>query len=181
MRAATGAATDEGTHVMDQQDIDRELADARELLGSPSELHLAYTAQDGTPRVVPAGFWWTGREVVISTAETAPKVAALRDRPEVALSLANGDSPSGARSLSVRGRAEITIVDGLVPEYLAAAGKGMAGDELAQFEQACRALYDRMARIAVTPTWARYYDFGTGRIPTFLQELAARGGTAGQG
>ena len=37
-----------------------------------------------------------------------------------------------------------------------------------------------MARIAVVPTWARYYDFGTGRIPAFLQDLAARG-TAGRG
>lgn len=161
---------------MDRHDIDRELADASELLVSPSALHLAYAAPDGTPRVVPAGFWWTGRELVISTAETAPKVAALRARPDVALSLEDGDSPSGAKSLSVRGRAEITVVDGVVPEYLAAAGKGMAGDELAQFEQACRALYDRMARIAVVPTWARYYDFGTGRIPTFLQDLARRAG-----
>ena len=165
---------------MEQQEIDRELADASELLAAPSALHLAYTAPDGTPRVVPAGFWWTGREMVISTAETAPKVAALRARPDVALSLEAGDSPSGARSLSLRGRAEITVVDGVVPEYLAAAGKGMAGEELAQFEQACRTLYDRMARIAVVPTWARYYDFGTGRIPAFLQELAARG-TARQG
>jgi hypothetical protein len=31
-----------------------------------------------------------------------------------------------------------------------------------------------MARIAITPTWARFYDFGTGRVPRYLQELAGR-------
>jgi hypothetical protein len=62
---------------MDQHDIDTELASARELLNSTSAGHLAYTAKDGTPRVVTVGFYWTGEQFVISTAATAPKVAAL--------------------------------------------------------------------------------------------------------
>jgi hypothetical protein len=33
-------------------------------------------------------------------------------------------------------------------------------------------MYPQMARIAITPRWVRYYDFGAGRIPRFLQELA---------
>ncbi|MEL7974377.1 pyridoxamine 5'-phosphate oxidase family protein [Isoptericola sp. F-RaC21] len=159
---------------MDQQDIDSELADARELLDSPSALHLAYTALDGTPRVVPAGFLWTGGQVVVATAATAPKVAALRAHPDVALTIDASDGPAGAHQLSVRGRAEVTIVDGVVEEYLAASRKGMDGAAAEEFERACRELYDRMARIAITPRWARYYDFGTGRIPAFLQELAAQ-------
>ena len=60
------------------------------------------------------------------------------------------------------------------PEYLAAARKTMDTDAFAQFEQACREMYDQMARIAITPRWVRYYDFGAGRIPRFLQELAER-------
>ena len=36
---------------------------------------------------------------------------------------------------------------------------------------AIRAMYDRMARIAITPTWVRFYDFGAGRMPRFLKEL----------
>jgi hypothetical protein len=164
---------------MDQQDIDRELADARELLASPSALHLAYTALDGTPRVVPAGFLWTGAEVVVATAATAPKVAALQAHPDVALTIDASDGPAGTRQLSVRGRAAITIVDGVVEEYLAASRKGMDDDAAAQFEQACRELYDRMARIAITPRWAHYHDFGTGRIPAFLQELTAQQATRG--
>jgi nitroimidazol reductase NimA-like FMN-containing flavoprotein (pyridoxamine 5'-phosphate oxidase superfamily) len=161
---------------MDQHEIAAELAAAGDLLASPSAAHLAYVARDGTPRVVPVGFFWTGAEVVVATAATAPKVGALTARPEVALTIDAGDSPSGARSLSVRGRAEVTVVDGVVEEYLAASRKGMAEAEAARFEEACRRLYDRMARIAIRPSWARFFDFGTGRIPGFLQELAERNG-----
>jgi hypothetical protein len=31
-----------------------------------------------------------------------------------------------------------------------------------------------MARIAITPHWVRYYDFGAGQMPRFLQEVAER-------
>ncbi|MBN9618240.1 MAG: pyridoxamine 5-phosphate oxidase, partial [Actinobacteria bacterium] len=58
--------------------------------------------------------------------------------------------------------------------YLAAASRVMAADVAAEFEQNCRQLYDRMARIAITPTWARYYDFGAGRLPGFLRDLVQK-------
>lgn len=158
---------------MDQHNIDTQLADASKLLDSASSGHLAYTAQDGTPRVIPVGFYWTGEQFVIATAATAPKVAALTARPDVALSFEPRDT---AEQLSVRGRADIRIVDGVVEEYLMAARKNMDPDAAAQFEANCREMYDRMARIAITPRWARYYDFGAGRLPKFLQDLADRGG-----
>ena len=41
---------------------------------------LAYIGKDGTPRVIPIGFFWTGDQVVISTATTSPKVTALSAR-----------------------------------------------------------------------------------------------------
>jgi hypothetical protein len=50
----------------------------------------------------------------------------------------------------------------------------MDADTAAAFEHNVRRTYERMARIAVTPTWVRYYDFGAGRMPRFLQELVAR-------
>jgi nitroimidazol reductase NimA-like FMN-containing flavoprotein (pyridoxamine 5'-phosphate oxidase superfamily) len=159
---------------MDQRDVDTELASARELLDSTSAAHLAYTAKDGTPRVIPVGFYWTGEQFVISTAATAPKVAALSARPDAALAIDAGGTPDDARALSVRGHADIRIVDGVVEEYLAAARKSMDTAAAAQFERNCREMYDRMARIAVTPHWARYYDFGAGRMPKFLRELAGR-------
>src|SRR4051812_29748877 len=161
---------------MEREEIDRELAAAQVLLASSSAAHLAYNAVDGSPRVVVVGFYWTGDEFVISTAATAPKVAALAARPEVALAIDAGDTPGGARSLSVRGRASVEIVDGVVEEYLAAARKSMDAEAAAEFEQQCRKMYDQMARIAITPRWVRYYDFGAGRMPRFLQELAEQQG-----
>src|SRR5581483_11500594 len=101
-------------------------------------------------------------------------VAALSARPEVALAIDADDTPSGARSLSVRGSAAVEIFQGVVPEYLAAARKSMDGDAAAKVEYNVRRMYDRMARIAITPTWVRFCDFGTGRMPRFLQELAAQ-------
>jgi len=68
----------------------------------------------------------------------------------------------------------VEIVDGVTDEYLAGARKTMDAEAAAQFEENCRQLYDQMARIAITPHWARYYDFGAGRVPRFLQELAER-------
>jgi PPOX class probable F420-dependent enzyme len=164
---------------MDQQRIDAELSHegARELLASTAAAHLAYVAKDGTPRVIPVGFYWTGEEFVVSTATTSPKLAALSQRPDVSLAIDTGDTPDQARSLSIRGRAEVTIVDGLVPEYLAAARETMDADAAAEFERTCREMYDQQARIGIRPRWARFYDFGTGRMPQFLQELAAKAGS----
>ena len=108
---------------MDPQQIAQELADAHELLSRASMARLAYNGPDGRPRVVPIGIFWTGEEIVMSTAATAPKVKALSVRPEIALTIDAGDSPGSARTLSVRGVAHLTIVDGVVPEYLAAARK----------------------------------------------------------
>jgi hypothetical protein len=161
---------------VERQEIDDELSTtgAQELLASTSAAHLAYSAKDGTPRVIPVGFFWTGDQFVISTATTSPKVTALSARPDVALAIDAGDTPGQARALSVRGRASVAIIDGVVPEYLAAARQTMDAKAAAEFEQNVRGMYDQMARIAITPHWVRYYDFGAGRMPRFLQELAER-------
>ena len=50
----------------------------------------------------------------------------------------------------------------------------MDAEAAAEFEQKVRGMYDQMARIAITPRWVRFYDFGAGRMPRFLQELAER-------
>ncbi|MCM1977328.1 MULTISPECIES: pyridoxamine 5'-phosphate oxidase family protein [unclassified Streptomyces] len=161
---------------MDREQIEQELADARELLEQASMARLAYIGPDGLPRVVPIGIFWTGEEIVMSTAATAPKVKALTARPEVALTIEAGDGPGSARALSVRGVVHLTVVDGVVPEYLAAARKNFDAEYAAEFERNCRALYDRMARLAVEPRWARFYDFGAGRVPRFLADLASKSG-----
>jgi hypothetical protein len=53
------------------------------------------------------------------------------------------------------------------PKYLATARETMDTQAAAGLE-----MYDKMARITITPRWVRYYDFGVGRIPRFLHELA---------
>jgi hypothetical protein len=159
---------------MDNHDIDAELCTpgAQDLLAATSAAHLAYVGSDAAPRVIPVGFWWTGQQFVISTATTSPKVAALAARPDVALAIDTGDSPGVARALSVRGRAEVKTVDGVVEEYLMAARKSMGTEAAAVFEENCRKMYAQMARIAITPSWVRFYDFGAGRMPRFLKDLA---------
>jgi Pyridoxamine 5'-phosphate oxidase len=159
---------------MNRRDIEAELSTtgARELLTSTSAAHLAYIGKDGTPRVIQVGFFWTGDQAVVATATTSPKVAALSARPDVALVIDGGNTPDQARALSIRGTARVEIVDGVVPEYLAAARKTMDAQAAAEFERNVRGMYDQMARVAITPRWVRFYDFGAGRMPRFLQELA---------
>lgn len=146
---------------------------ALELLHSPEPVRLAYIGPDGWPRVVPVGFLWNGTGVVVCTAPSAPKVAALAKQPHVALTIDNMGPP--ARELLLRGSASIEIVDGVAPEYLAAAAKSTHGDALAAFEAEVRRVYKAMARITITPSWARFYDFGAGRLPTFLSRLVEPG------
>jgi hypothetical protein len=156
------------TTQMSAAELQAELEPAEELLRTATVARVAYEGIDGTPRVIPIGFLWTDGAVVVSTHPTAPKYKALRRRPRVALTI---DTPSPARSILLRGTAEIEVVDGPVPEYLEAAGKSMEGEELAQFRASCYETYDRMARISVRPDWARYFDFGEGRVPDFLRAL----------
>lgn len=161
---------------MELAEINSELttAGAQALLDSTSAAHLAYTSKDGTPRVVPVGYFWTGQEFVVSTAPNAPKLAALRAHPEVALAIDGGREPDQARALSIRGTANVTVVDGVVPEYLAAARKSMDAEAAAEFEEHVRGVYDHQGRIAITPTWVRFYDFGAGRLPKTLQDYVDR-------
>src|ERR1700704_5078388 len=162
------------THMPDTTGVeDLQQPGALELLRSPDPARLAYTGPDGYPRVIPIGFLWNGTAVVVCTAPTAPKVAALAKQPHVALTIDTMGPP--AKELLLRGTARIEIVDGVPPEYIAAAAKSTQGDELAAFEAQVRDLYKEMARITITPAWARFYDFGAGRLPEFLRRLAEAG------
>jgi hypothetical protein len=155
---------------MTPQELRAELEPAEELLRTATLARLAYDGVDGTPRVIPIGFLWAGEAIVLATHPSAPKHRALRARPRVALTI---DTPSPARSLLLRGDAEVDVVDGVAPEYLQAAAKSMAGEDLARFEASVRATYDRMARISVRPDWARYFAFDEGRFPDFLRALTS--------
>jgi hypothetical protein len=47
---------------------------AQELIQAPIHARLAYTAKDGSPRVVPIGYIWDGDVVVMGSPPNAPKV-----------------------------------------------------------------------------------------------------------
>jgi nitroimidazol reductase NimA-like FMN-containing flavoprotein (pyridoxamine 5'-phosphate oxidase superfamily) len=162
---------------MDRHELARELAQpgARELLQSAPLARLAYDGPDGFPRVIPCGFYWNGVEIVVCTATTAPKVSALAARPKVAVTIDDADAgtSAGAQSVLVRGTARLDTVDGVPDEYLEAADKTMQGSDRAEFERAVRATYVAMVRISITPEWARFFDFGAGRLPGFLQDLVS--------
>jgi nitroimidazol reductase NimA-like FMN-containing flavoprotein (pyridoxamine 5'-phosphate oxidase superfamily) len=60
---------------------------AQQLLAAPMLARLAYVAADGSPRVVPVAFFWTGGAIVVCTATTAPKVPAITADPRVAITI----------------------------------------------------------------------------------------------
>ncbi|QEN14052.1 pyridoxamine 5'-phosphate oxidase family protein [Mycolicibacterium sp. ELW1] len=132
---------------------------------------LAYNGHDGFPRVIPVGFHWTGERIVVSTAPTSPKARALASRPQVAVTIDGGSSPDEAKALLVRGLATLETVDGVTEEYLTSARNTLSGSELAEFERTVKSTYPQMVRISIDPVWARFYDFGAGRLPKFLSDL----------
>ncbi len=153
-------------------DIRRAMEDpvAQQLLASPNPARLAYVGRDGTPRVVPVGCLWTGDTVVIGTVPGSAKVAALRANPAVALTIDTSPPVWPPNVLLVRGTAAVTLVDGVFPEYVEASRKLTPVEALPAWQEGVRALYDQMARIDITPTWAKVHDFET-RIPQAVEEL----------
>ena len=152
---------DEITEVLDRP-LSQELL-ARDLT------RLAYVAKDGTPRNVPIAFTWNGTEVVLCTSKNAPKLAALRRYPMVALTIDTEVHPP--KILLIRGRAELDVVDGIPEEYLQMNGSyAMTPEQRVEWESEVRSLYDGMVRIVVTPTWAKLIDFET-TLPSPVEEL----------
>lgn len=144
---------------------------ARGLLASTELARVGYVAADGTPRVFPMLFHWTGREIVLSTFHPARKIAALRARPDLAITIDAAGTPPTA--LLIRGRAQVTDVEGIVPDYALALRRYGGEEQLAAVDRPGV----RMARIAVRPAWVGVLDFQT-RFPggSTAAEFAGRGG-----
>jgi len=145
---------------------------AERLLTSTIPARYAYTALDGSPRIVASWFVWTGEELVMPTFISAPhvrhaayRVRTLRENPEIAVSIDTDTFPPEV--LSIRGTAEVTEVDGIPSEYAQAAERYLGSEQatgyLAQIDQPGT----RMARIAVRPAWVGVLDFQT-RMPSAL-------------
>jgi hypothetical protein len=141
---------------------------SRELLARDL-LRMAYVAPDGTPRNIPIGFTWNGSEIVVCTTKNAPKLPALRNNPEVALTIDTEVHPP--KILLIRGRAELDVVAGIPDEYLQMNGSyEMTAEQRVEWEAEVRSLYDGMVRVVITPTWVKLIDFET-TLPSAVEEL----------
>jgi nitroimidazol reductase NimA-like FMN-containing flavoprotein (pyridoxamine 5'-phosphate oxidase superfamily) len=87
---------------------------AQELLQSRIHARLSYMWPDGTPRVVPINFHWTGEELVLGTPPRAPKVMALQQNPKVAITIDTDDFPH--KVLLIRGTSTLDVMDRVVSE-----------------------------------------------------------------
>ena len=146
-----------------------------ELIERSPLLRVAYTGLDGAPRVVPLAYVLRDGTFVFCTAANSAKVAALRNDPRVALTIDVALPPC---CLLVRGTATVEIVDGVPDEFLAASRRNVPDEAFEQFEAQVRGLYDRMARIVVTPTFARLNDFQR-TAPRAVERLVAAKSASG--
>jgi hypothetical protein len=141
---------------------------AQRLLNGPEPARLAYDGLDGDPRVIPIGFWTEGGHILMATVPKSAKVAALRRKPKVAITIDTGAFPP--KVLLLRGTAEVELVQGIPDGYLHAGHKVMTDEQYPEWEAGVKALYNEMVVITVTPTWAKLLDFET-TIPESVEEL----------
>lgn len=144
---------------------------AQAMLHSTIPARLAYVWTDGTPRVVPIWFHWTGTEIVMGSPAGAPKLKALHTGAKVAITI---DEETLGKQLMIRGTATVTIVPGLVPEYILA-GERYIGKEGMQgwMNQLAGMNIPSMARIAVKPEWVGVLDFRE-RFPSAIELAMGR-------
>lgn len=143
---------------------------AQELMASNFVCRLAYAGRDGYPRVVPIGYLWKEGRIIVCTTANAPKLRALEANPRVALTVDTETMPP--RILLIRGTAHVELVDGVPDEYLEASFRYVPREQWGAFEAEVRGLYKQMARISITPEWAKLIDFET-TLPSAVEELMA--------
>jgi len=138
---------------------------SQELLRSKIPARLAYVWTDGTPRVVPIWFHWNGREIVMASPPKAPKLKALAKNPKVSLTIDDNTFPH--KVLLIRGSARLEPVEGIVPEYEAAAERYFDAELAKGWLGQLRTMVSSMVRITITPEWVGLLDFQT-RFPSAL-------------
>jgi hypothetical protein len=138
---------------------------AQELLHSQIPARLAYVAGDGTPRVVPIWFHWTGTEIVLGSPPNAPKIKSLRKNPKVAITIDDNNFPH--KVLLIRGSVGLSTVKGVAPEYAAAAERYFGPDQGKAWIAQISGMIPEMVRIAVKPEWVGVLDFQS-RFPSAI-------------
>jgi hypothetical protein len=147
---------------------------AQQLLTGPYPAHLAYTWTDGTPRVIPIGFTWTGTELVTGTPDNAPKLKALKEGDQVAITYDTYTFPM--RVLYIRGIVHLSEYDGVVPEWAEAGERVMGKEAAAGFGGLVGKMLEagtmKFIRLAVEPTWVGILDFEQ-RFPSGVEKSLA--------
>ncbi|MFC6017566.1 pyridoxamine 5'-phosphate oxidase family protein [Plantactinospora solaniradicis] len=135
---------------------------AQRLLTEPRVAHLAYTRKDGTPRLIPVNFLWTGEELVVGAFAGTYKIRDLRARPDVAICI---DTTEGLpQVLMLRGKVTLAEVEGVLPEYATIQRAGMGDEAGSAYLEAIDQPGLRMVRIGLRPTWVGVLDFQD-RVP----------------
>jgi hypothetical protein len=146
---------------------------AQELLHGPYVAHLAYVWKDGTARVVPIGFHWNGKEIVVAGVDTAPKNKVI-DGQKVTLVIDTNTFPF--KVLTIRGTARMEKVAESPVEYAMACeqymGKEIAGNWLAGMAPLMPKI-KYFGKITITPEWVRITDFVT-RLPEEMEKIMQR-------
>src|SRR5262249_29139083 len=109
--------------------------------------------------------------VVVATWPEAEKVAAIRARSQVAVTIDGEGQPY--RVLSVRGTARVEVVDGVPAEYAAAVERYSGAEAGRAWLAPMARLFPRMARIAIRPEWVGVLDFET-RFPSGITRAMDR-------
>ena len=138
---------------------------SQELLLSKIPARLAYVWMDGTPRVVPIWFHLNGQNIVMASPPKAPKLKALVKNPKVSLTIDDNTFPH--KVLLIRGTARLEPVQGIVPEYEAAAARYFDPATANGWLTQLRSLVSSMVRITITPEWVGLLDFQS-RFPSAL-------------
>ncbi len=145
---------------------------SQHLLQAALPARIAYLGTDGAPRIVASWFQWTGAELVMATYVAGPaagirhpahRLSALRADPRVAISIDADDFPPSV--LTLRGAVTIEEVDGIAPEYAAAARRYLGASAARTLLTAVERPGTRQARIVLRPAWVGLLDFAT-RLPS---------------
>ena len=161
-------ATKQGDLALLQDPVAQALLTSRELA------RLAYTWSDGSPRVVPIWFHSNGSEIVFAGPTDAPKMAALRRDPRVAVTIDGTEWPY--KVLMIRGRVAVDEVQGIASEYAAAAKRYFGEEQGAAWCLQVAQLAPTMMRIRLTPEWVGVLDFEQ-RFPSAIaNKMAAMSG-----
>ena len=136
---------------------------ARGLLGSVALARLAYVWSDGTPRVVPMWFHWTGEDLLMGAPPNSPKMQVLAANPAVALTIDSDRWPY--QVLSIRGTVTVEIVDEIFPEYASMARRYLTDEGGEQFLALAKQTFSQWTRLTIRPHTVGILDFQS-RFPS---------------